>query len=298
MQRRLETLLQLSDETPRALQISAYWNAVKAVLSRNEKDITFALLYSLEIEDNIPGHATPAWTEAKNRCVLRGSVGMNEETLHSCLAVNVDDGFMPYFRQASVAHEPIIVQFDEDQASIQLVQGLQERGFGDPCRAAAVCTVRTTSNIQNALGFLVIGLNSRTPYDDNYQRFVRVMTRLLSGSLESILLHEEDVSRQQRANAYAESVKLQLTEKLLVTQKELERSILKFQRFAERADIGIFIVGADGVYSYRNPAWYDILAPKDREIVLSNAWNELIDDDYISAGQETFARLMEEKTHQ
>jgi PAS domain-containing protein len=36
-------------------------------------------------------------------------------------------------------------------------------------------------------------------------------------------------------------------------------TLRRFQRFAERADIGIFILDMDGVYSYRNEAWYSIL---------------------------------------
>lgn len=74
--------------------------------------------------------------------------------------------------------------------------------------------------------------------------------------------------------------------------------MLKFQYFADRADIGIFILDMDGVYSYRNQAWFDILAPKDRDINLDEAWGALIDDDYIDLGQAKFEALMETKQHQ
>jgi len=43
------------------------------------------------------------------------------------------------------------------------------------------------------------------------------------------------------------------------------------QRFAERSDIGIFILGSNGVYSYRNEAWYAILKPDHRDIELDEA---------------------------
>jgi hypothetical protein len=52
------------------------------------------------------------------------------------------------------------------------------------------------------------------------------------------LLHEEDIGRRERTIANAEAMKLELKQQLIATEKEVERSALKFQRFAERADIG------------------------------------------------------------
>lgn len=122
---------------------------------------------------------------------------------------------------------------------------------GDPCRAAAICPLNPTSSRDNILGFLVIGLNPRRPYDSDYVQFILVASRLLSTSLTSILLHEEDIGRRERAIANAEEMKFTLKQQLLESQKETERNVLKFQRFAEGADIGIFILDMNGIYSYR-----------------------------------------------
>jgi hypothetical protein len=54
----------------------------------------------------------------------------------------------------------------------------------------------------------------------------------------------------------------------------------------------------EGVYSYRNQAWFDILAPKDEDIELSGAWDELIDDEYQAMGQARFETLIQTKQHQ
>ena len=95
-------------------------------------------------------------------------------------------------------------------------------------------------------------------------------------------------------------MKQELRNQLAVTQKEAERSAMKFQRFAESADIGIFIVGLDGVYSYRNEAWWRILYPdhQHHDIDLPDAWVALIDHDYILPGQHKFTTLIETKEHQ
>lgn len=188
--------------------------------------------------------------------------------------------------------------FDQDPDAAQLVHGVEWQGFGDPCRAAAVCPLNPTSSRDNILGFLVIGLNPRRPFNDTYHQFILVASRLLSTSLTSILLHEEDIGRRERTIATAEAIKHQLRQQLTQSQQESERNLTKFRRFAERADVGIFLIDMDGVYSYRNDAWYEMLSPRNRDVDLAGAWAEVIDDEFIEIGQSKFRKLMETREHQ
>jgi PAS domain-containing protein len=233
-------------------------------------------------------------------CTLRGSVGLPQDSPAgpALLDIRQDHGFTPYFRQAMAARRPITISFKEDSAAADLVQGIDWQGFGDPCRAAVICPLNPTSSKDNILGFMVIGLNPRRPYDSDYRHFILVASRLLSTSLTSIILHEEDIGRRERTIANAEAMKHELQQQLLKTQKEVERSVFKFQRFAERADIGIFILDMEGVYSYRNDAWFNILNPPERTINLDAAWDTLIDDEYVPQGQARFDALVETKQHQ
>jgi len=300
-ERRAQTLLQLSEEVPRARNSDSYWAQAIQVLSQNEKDILFALLYSVEADNGSDTSSNMTrFSDNHQECVLRGSFGLPEDcpAAPARLDFQQDHGFTPYFRQAMLACNPIRVGFDHGLPAANLIYGVDWQGFGDACRAAVVCPMNPTSSKDNILGFMVIGLNPRRPYDDDYRQFVMLANRLLSTSLSSILLHEEDIHRRERTIAHAESMKLDLTQQLSESQKKLERSVLKFQRFAERADIGIFIVDMAGVYSYRNEAWYHILSPDDREIKLEEAWGALIDDEYVGLGQAKFAALVETKQHQ
>jgi PAS domain-containing protein len=260
----------------------------------------FALLYSAEDTSSDTASSATRFSGDNQECTLRGSFGLPKDSPAgpARLDFNKDLGFTPYFRQAMAARRPIVVSLEEGSAAAELVRGVQWQGFGDPCRAAAICPLNPTSTKDNILGFMVVGLNPRRPYDDDYHQFILVASRLLSTSLTSILLHEEDIHRRERTIENAEAMKLELKQQLLETQKEAERSALKFQHFAERADIGIFILDMDGVYSYRNQAWFDILAPKSRDLELSQAWDALIDDEYIPLGQAKFEALMETKQHQ
>ena len=145
---------------------------------------------------------------------------------------------------------------------------------------------------------MVIGLNPRRPFDEDYLQFILVTSRLLSTCLTSILLHEEDIGRRERTIANAEAMKYQLKEQLTLSQQEAERNVSKFKRFAERADVGIFLIGLDGVYSYRNQAWFDILGTVEEDIGLDEAWNLLIAEDHRELGQNKFKELLETKQHQ
>jgi hypothetical protein len=72
-------------------------------------------------------------------------------------------------------------------------------------------------------------VDPRRPYDQEYSQFVSVASRLVSLSLTSIVLHEEDIGRRERAITTAEIIKSELRQQLLESQKEANRNHLKFQ---------------------------------------------------------------------
>lgn len=267
------------------------------MLSHNSKDTPFALLYSAD-----GAHQTASTAEPSQKYTLRGSFGVPKGSPAGPekLDFREDSGFTRYFREAVLARTPITIHFDKDQAAAELVQDIQWQGFGDPCRAAAVCPLTSIASTGAVLGFLVVGLNPRLPFNEDYHQFILVASRLLSATLISITSHEDDIRRREQAISDAEAMKRELRRQLLESQKEAERNNSKFQRFAERSDIGIFIIRhPDGVYTYRNDAWYSILDPEiDRDIGLDEAWVALIDDEYASVGQARFKDLLEAKKHQ
>ena len=302
-ERRAQIILRLSEEVPRARSLESYWDLVIHVLSQNTKDMPFVLLYSVEaLLENSSSSSLTGHGEDHQDCVLRGFYGLpqNSPATAKKLDFHGNDGFMPYFRESLAARGPITVDLTETSPAAELVRGVDWKGYGDPCRGAMVCPITPTSSKDNILGYVVFGMNPRRPYDDEYRHFILIASRLLSTSLTSIILHEEDISRRERTIKHAEMMKQELRDQLAMTQKEAERSAMKFKRFAESADIGIFIVGLDGIYSYRNEAWWRILDPyhENRDIELKDAWEALIDDEYISLGQKRFAALIETKEHQ
>ncbi|KAF1954573.1 hypothetical protein CC80DRAFT_475815 [Byssothecium circinans] len=299
-ERRARALLRLSEEVPRARDSDSYWELATEVLSLNDKDILFALLYSVEYETGSESNSGLArYSENHQVYVLRGSFGLPGGSPAAPERLDIGHGFAPYFRQAMLARNPIMVNLEGSPVA-ELYRDIDWKGYGDPCRGIAICPLNPTSSKDNILGYMVFALNPRRPYDDDYRQFIMVTSRLLSTSLTSILLHEEEIYRRERAITDAESMKRELKEQLLATQKEVERSADKFQRFAERADIGIFIVNLAGEYSYRNDAWFHILDPgaRDSDMRLGAAWDTLIDDEYREMGKAKFEQLVKTKQHQ
>ena len=294
MERRSQTLLELSQELPRARDSETYWDHAVQVFSRNVRDVPFALFYSTESDS---GKDDPRGTDAaidnSYQCTLRRSVGLDETPPIRLQQLDLrrEDSVTSLFKQAAIADKPLIIDLTQENEVSRLLAELKFQGSGGACRAAVVCPLQPPTSKETLLGFMVLGLSPRRPYDQEYSQFVHVATRLASMSLTSIVLHEEDIGRRERAITTAELIKSELRQQLEESQKEVDRGHSKFQRFAERSDIGIFILNMEGVYTYRNQAWFDILKPDNREIELDEAWGALIDESHIAMGQAKFEAL-------
>ena len=69
----------------------------------------------------------------------------------------------------------------------------------------------------------------RRSYDKAYSQFVNEATRLVSASLTSLILHEKDIGRREKAITTAELIKTELIQQLAESQLEADRGHTKFQ---------------------------------------------------------------------
>ena len=95
---------------------------------------------------------------------------------------------------------------------------------------------------------VIIGVNPRRSFDESYKKFVHVMLRLMATSLASVVLFEAEVKQKEKAIENAANLQRQLLNEIGAKEK-------KFQSFAERSDVAIFIMDAVGTYTYRNRRW-------------------------------------------
>lgn len=253
-ERRMLTLREVGERTATARDVRAFWAAVLAALNCNEHDSPFLLLYSLAEDDSSEDNSV---TESSNgggvrQCYLEGSLGV--PTDHPAAPPTMDlrggsEGFAPIFRDAMSSNQTMVLDAEQDQRLAGLLEGLDWRGFGDPSRLVLVSPIHPTTG-ENTLGFLVLGVNPRRPYDDDYSLFIQLLSRQLATSLASVVLFEEEIKRGQKAAKIAALDRIELSEQLAARTQEAIDSETRFTRMAEFAPVGMFIANADGQITF------------------------------------------------
>ena len=260
-ERRMLTLRECGEKTALAQDIKGFWQQCLKGLEYNEYDSPFVLLYS--VMDDLDSDSSSMHSNSHGgvrQCVLEGSLGIPPG--HPAAAPRVDlrngtEYFAQVFREAMKGDRPLFLSTEDGTLDTSLLEGTELRGFGDPCTAAVCCPVHL-SGTDSILGFLVMGINPRRPYDDDYSLYVQLLTRQLATSMASVVLFEEEIARGRRAARLAAQDRIELSEQLAIRTQEAVESETKFTRMAEFAPVGIFIADSRGRVTYINDKWYEI----------------------------------------
>jgi PAS domain-containing protein len=260
-ERRMLTLREIGERTASARDVKAFWAQVMGAFDYNQVDSPFMLLYS--VIDDVDSDASSmhsSSTFAAKPCHLEGALGVPEG--HQCAPEYLElrngmEGFTQVFREVSHTDKPALVEIGTDGLPESLLHGLDWRGFGDPCTSVVVCPIHPTTG-EAVLGFLVLGVNPRRPYDDDYSLFIQLLSRQLATSLASVVLFEEEIRRGQKAAKLAALDRIELSQQLAARTQEAIESETKFTRMAEYAPVGMFIASSNGNITFANDSWYDI----------------------------------------
>ena len=260
-ERRMLTLREVGERTAAARDLGSFWGQVLEGLEQNEFDTPFVMLYSLA--EDIGSDASSMQSNSLSGSkiyVLEGSLGIPDGHPAAPPQLDLKEGsdFFGYvFREATKTDKPILLRSRDGALDLELLQGIAWRGFGDPCEAAVCCPIRLNRG-GSVLGFLVIGVNPRRSYDDDYDLFIQVLSRQLTASMASVVLFEEEIAKGKRAARRAAIDKTKLSEQLAEQTQQAVESETKFTRMAEFAPVGIFIADSEGRITYCNDAWYEI----------------------------------------
>lgn len=162
LERRSRTLLDLSQELPRARDSDTYWENAVQVFSRNTRDVPSALFYSSDNDNQDAGSvATTSATGDQYHFLLRGCVGSSEAytTNLARLDLRQDHGTVECFKKAVTAQKPIVVKFSEDPGASELAQWIRSQVDGDACKGIVICPLHPPSSKDTILGFMVLGLS-------------------------------------------------------------------------------------------------------------------------------------------
>ncbi|KAK5653614.1 hypothetical protein OQA88_8643 [Cercophora sp. LCS_1] len=289
-QRRMQTINKIGEHTAQAKAVKQFWRFVLDGLEDNERDVPFALLYSVgEGDDGEHSSISSGSTISLKTCHLEGSIGVPEG--HIAAPPHLDlkrsrEGFIPSFREAMRTREPTLLHTRDGTLPEALLEGIDWRGFGDPCREAIIFPVRPT-NGDAVLAFLVLGVNPRRPYDGEYVSFTSMLNRQLATSLASVILFEDETRRNRDAAEAAELEKQQLTQQL-----DLQASRLR--RMTELSPLGMFLISPEGVLREANERFYEMTGhTRDGEYEMS--WMDFMVDASARAVREGWEQLVTQR---
>ena len=231
------------------------------------------------------------------QCILEGTLGVpsDHRTVISPLDLKAsDESFAPYLRESMRYNKTILLTTEDGSLSSDLIEGLEWRGFGDPCRAAVVCPIHPTTG-ETILGFLVMGINPRRPYDDDYSLFIQLLGRQLATSMASVVLFEEEIRRGQRAAQLAALDRQELSKQLDLRTREAVESETRFTRMAEFAPVGMFIADGSGAITYSNDTWWEI-SRHPRSVNSANTWMDSIKEEDRVGVEAIWNKLVNKKT--
>jgi PAS domain S-box-containing protein len=293
-ERRMLTLREIGERTAIARDIKGFWDQVLMALTENEFDTPFILLYSVSDENDSDSSSlySNSLLGAKH-CYLEGSLGVPSG--HQAAPDQIDlkegnEGFGPVFREVMKTDKPVVVGIGSGDLPQAMMEGLDWRGFGDPCRDVVICPIHPTTG-ETILGFLVMGINPRRPYDDDYNLFIQLLSRQLATSLASVVLFEEEIRRGQKAAKLAAEDRFNLSEQLAARTQEARESETRFTRMAEYSPAGLFIADHVGRITYCNDTWYEISrVPKERE--KTDRWIDYVKEEDQTLIKEHWTRLV------
>lgn len=181
--------------------------------------------------------------------------------------------------------EPTLLHTRDGTLPEALLEGIQWRGFGDPCQQAIIFPVRPT-NGDAVMAFLVLGVNPRRPWDDEYKSFITMLNRQLATSLASVILYEDEVRRSRDAAEAAALEKEHLTQQL-----NLQASRLR--RMTELSPLGMILISPEGVLREANDRFYE-MTNHGREMEFEMSWTDIIAESSIKDVSEGWHQLTHE----
>lgn len=294
-ERRMLTLREVGERTATARDVKSFWEQVLLALTENEFDTPFVMLYSVSDENDSDSSSlhSSSLLGAKY-CFLEGSLGVPNG--HPAAPESIDlkggsDGFGPVFREVMKTDKPAVIGIGTADLPQDMMENLEWRGFGDACRDVVICPIHPTTG-ETILGFLVMGINPRRPYDDDYNLFIQLLSRQLGTSVASVVLFEEEIRRGQRAAKLAAEDRFNLSEQLAARTQEARESETRFTRMAEYSPAGLFIADHAGRITYCNDTWFEISrVPKEQD--KTDRWIDYVKEEDQALIREHWKRLVD-----
>ncbi|GAB7365113.1 hypothetical protein MBLNU230_g6203t1 [Neophaeotheca triangularis] len=309
-ERRMSTLLRLGQCTSAANDRKEFWAQTLKGLEPNRHDVPFAAVYAAASRSEVvgAGDAAGAWCDGESHSptpsdrsstfgakqwslqgvlgLPQGGEGVLPQHLDSDQAAEL---LTPLFRKALRAGTPKVLSVADGTFPKSLVGVAKSRAYGDACTSAVLCAVGPT-NRDNILGFMLVGINPRRAYDQDYAQFIQLLTRQMGTSLASMVLIEDELRRSRIAAELAAQDRMKLSQKLNETTEKAKDIEDRFRNMADLAPVSMFHFDELGNVLYANENWFRLTQhPRDAFYPLS--WYEVIHEDDHALMDWQWARL-------
>ena len=289
--RRMHMLRYLGERLGATRTVKEFWKHCLQGLEPDDIDVPFAILYSIIDNDDADtaSHSSDSTISLKS-CVLEGSIGIPEG--HPAAPPKLDlkrsqEGFVPAFREAMRTREPTMLQTRDGTLPESLMEGITWRGYGDQCKEAIIFPVRPT-NGELVCAFLVIGVQPRRAYDEEYSAFAAMLNRQLATSLASVMLFEDEMKRSRNAAELAQVQREQLS-------RELALQTSRMRRMTELSPLGMYLFSPEGMLLEANDRYYE-LTGHAREGFGEFSFLGVMADESVEPCQGMWEELMATKT--
>jgi PAS domain S-box-containing protein len=218
--------------------------------------VPFALLYSVVDSENCDdlsqcSDATPVCM--RKSCVLEGSVCVPRGHPISPEKFELrksEEALVSAFREAIQTTESTMLYTKDGTLPASLLQSIEWRGYEDPCREAMILPLRPT-NADNVCALLLLGINPRRAYDQEYMSFMAMLNRQIATSLASVLLFEDEVRRSKHAAEIATMQREQLSQQLQLQSNRM-------RRMTELSPLGMYLFNPKGRLLEANDRYYEM----------------------------------------
>lgn len=170
--------------------ITSYWGEVLKGLEPNDLDMPLAVIYSLDRASD------QDWP--KSKVSFEGGLGVAEDHSLAIKSMELDHPTNPLVRlmnKSVTSKVPMVLHQSDGSIPEGLLNGVCWRGFGEPSTVLVVLALFAAGEIT---GFLLVGLNPRRAYDDDYDGFIQLLSKQLAQSLTSAVLMEQAKQKQAR----------------------------------------------------------------------------------------------------
>lgn len=263
-----------------ARDIPCLWTVAHKSLSLHPREIPFALLYSV-----VAGPSPDDFTNTPTGQVdgvsyrLEGTIGIGDasprEILQECLPA----------WEALQSKEPTLITSNDKHFPRFLSEASGKQFSSDAYSAAVICPVYLEGS-GHITGLAIIGLDSKFPYKEAYQKWILQITRTLGSAIATVLSNEQETKKEHEMKVAMATRDKEAT--ALTTKFEWLQKVVQF------SDVGVFSLDPSGRLIEANDSWYaysnhprldsglvsptlsfmDYVYEDDREIVLSE-WNKM-----------------------